>query len=95
MNFLPKFLSRSHEHQNVLKIRTFNHHIRVWLRRPPGSPCPREDYSDVGGWVMQNRPAIDKREPEDVMAEMLKRFPRIAKIEFLNGSLTEGVVVHA
>lgn len=95
MSFLPSFLFRDKEYQTILKLRTFNHHIRVWLRRPPQCQSPAEDYREIAAWVHERRPAIDQREPEDVMAEMMRVFPRIARLEFLNGSLTEGVVVNA
>jgi len=94
MSFLPSFLFRGHVHETTLKLRSFNHFICVWLRRPPGAPSPAEDYAEMSAWVLANRQSIDQREPEDVMAEMIRRFPRITKLEFMNGSLTQGVVVH-
>ena len=91
MSFLPSFLFRSRTQQTVVRLRTFHHFIRVWLQR---GPAPSDDYQELAGWVLANRPVIDQRPQEESMAEMIRLFPRIQRIEFMNGSLTEGVVVN-
>lgn len=72
-------------HENILKFRTHNHHIRTWVERSISGPPWEADAANMEVWVAANKQRIDSLNPDQVCRWMCDEFPRISAIECLDG----------
>ena len=72
-------------HENILKFRTHNHHIRTWVERSISGPQWESDAANMEVWVSVHKQRLDSLNPDQVCRWMCDEFPRISAIECLDG----------
>ena len=94
MSFLPMFQKKERVYENILKFRTLNRNIRLWMDRSKEGPDENQDYEDVGAWITANKAQIDAQSLIDTADQLALEFPRASAIEIHTGSMMGGVLVY-
>ena len=88
------FTRKTKVYENIVRFRTLNRNIRVWVDRGKEGPSEESDYADIGNWVHANKAKIDTQPLIDTADQLAKEFPRAAAIEIHTGSMTGGVLIY-
>ncbi|NBW17098.1 MAG: hypothetical protein EBR82_54890 [Caulobacteraceae bacterium] len=81
-------------YENILRFRTLNTNIRVWIEREPEGPATTEDWALVNEFVQLHRQFIDSQSHKDTVDMLSNQFPRIAAIEVMDGASHAGVLLY-
>lgn len=88
------FTSKTRVYENILKFRTLNRNIRVWMDRDRAGPSEESDYAAINTWVNAHKVQIDAQSLIDTADQLAQEFPRASAIEIHTGSMTGGILVY-
>jgi hypothetical protein len=86
------FTTKRKTPENVLRFRTLNRNIRVWMERTKDGPSAESDYAEVGNWVHAHKAQIDAEDLVASAERISQEFPRACCVEVHTGSMTAGIV---